>query len=247
MGKLRCTFQQEPTSNEANFLRPHQGGAETRTLCRWRASLCERTKALHKPVIYILGQLVLGCQWCTYFSAHFVQAVCCTGREIIIQGSDHFVCLPAPIERRSPAFFVEPRNAHGPLRGRAHIISGLKLRAHERAPLFCLPSLYGVNYFNTHKGRGGRMGRRVLTEEEEGWLRQNVTAPLHEQAAKLGVCTDTVKRLHVNLGLRQYPGAKYQPKKSATWKRPCIKCGCTKRRPRNHYLCKNCRREAGYG
>lgn len=91
------------------------------------------------------------------------------------------------------------------------------------------------------------MGRRVLTEEEEGWLRQNVTAPLHEQAAKLGVCTDTVKRLHVNLGLRQYPGAKYQPKRSAMWKRPCIKCGCTKRRPRNHYFCKSCRKEAGYG
>jgi hypothetical protein len=90
------------------------------------------------------------------------------------------------------------------------------------------------------------MGRRILTPEEKDWLRENVTRPLHEQARQLGVCTDTVKRLHVHLGLRQYPGAKYQPRKRKTWERPCISCGCTKRRPRNHYFCRSCRKEAGY-
>jgi len=91
------------------------------------------------------------------------------------------------------------------------------------------------------------MGRRILTPEEKDWLRENVTRPLHEQARQLGVCTDTVKRLHVHLGLRQYPGAKYQPRKRKTWERPCISCGCTKRRPRNHFFCKRCRQGLGYG
>jgi len=91
------------------------------------------------------------------------------------------------------------------------------------------------------------MGRRILTPEEKDWLRENVTRPLHEQARQLGVCTDTVKRLHVHLGLRQYPGAKYQPRKRKTWERPCISCGCTKRRPRNQYFCKRCRQGLGYG
>jgi len=91
------------------------------------------------------------------------------------------------------------------------------------------------------------MGRRILTPEEKDWLRENVTRPLHEQARQLGVCTDTVKRLHVHLGLRQYPGAKYQPRKRKTWERPCISCGCTKRRPRNHFFCKKCRQGLGYG
>ena len=91
------------------------------------------------------------------------------------------------------------------------------------------------------------MPTRILSNAETEWLRQHVTDPLSEQARHLGCCTDTVKRLHVQLGLRQYPGAKFQPKKSAYWKRPCIKCGDTKRRPRNHYMCKTCRKDAGYG
>lgn len=90
------------------------------------------------------------------------------------------------------------------------------------------------------------MPARVLTDDERQWLAEHVADPLAEQARHLGVCTDTVKRLHVQHGLRQYPGAKFQKRKRATWERPCINCGCTKRRPRNHYLCKTCRKEAGY-
>ena len=85
------------------------------------------------------------------------------------------------------------------------------------------------------------MAKRELSDDEKEWLRAHVADPLPEQASHLGVCTDTVKRLHVALGLRQYPGAKFQPRKPAYWKRPCMRCGTTKRRPRNHYFCAKCR------
>jgi len=89
--------------------------------------------------------------------------------------------------------------------------------------------------------------KRILSEDEKDWLRAHVADPLPEQASRLGCCTDTVKRLHVELGLRQYPGANFQPRKPALWTRPCTSCGSTKRRPRNHYFCKRCRQGLGYG
>lgn len=91
------------------------------------------------------------------------------------------------------------------------------------------------------------LAKRVLSDDEKEWLRDHVADPLAVQAEHLGCHPDTVKRLHVDLGLRQYPGAKFQRRKPANWRRPCISCGCTKRRPRNHYLCKKCRQGLGYG
>lgn len=91
------------------------------------------------------------------------------------------------------------------------------------------------------------MAKRILSAPEEEWLREHVADPLSEQAAFLGCCTDTVKRLHVQLGLRQYPGAKFQPKRSALWQRPCMRCGDTKRRPRNWFFCRKCRKELSIG
>ena len=49
------------------------------------------------------------------------------------------------------------------------------------------------------------MAKRELSDDEKEWLRAHVADPLPEQASHLGVCTDTVKRLHVALGLINIP------------------------------------------
>lgn len=89
-----------------------------------------------------------------------------------------------------------------------------------------------------------------LADDDVAWLRANhATHTYVEQAARIGCCVDTLKRILVRLDLRQFDGAKYQVRRSAEvpmWTRPCIRCGSTERRPKNHYLCSSCRKKAGY-
>lgn len=88
------------------------------------------------------------------------------------------------------------------------------------------------------------MGRKIsISEEDMAWLRKN-----HEHlsygtmAKRLGCCKDTLKRILVREGLQEFDGAKYTPvPKVNTWNRPCMRCGCTKSRPKNLYYCDPCR------
>ena len=91
--------------------------------------------------------------------------------------------------------------------------------------------------------RFGFMSRKIkLTQEELAWLRRHHhSLTLSELADRYSVCVDTIKRLLVKLELQYFPGAKYQHKPSPlTWRRPCIKCGTSKPRPRNQYICDSC-------
>lgn len=82
------------------------------------------------------------------------------------------------------------------------------------------------------------------------WLRENHEhTTLTDAAARMGVCVDTLKRLLVKQGLRDFPGAKYQVARvhqQDTWDRPCISCGRRDPRPRNWYFCRPCRSSRGY-
>jgi rRNA maturation endonuclease Nob1 len=95
------------------------------------------------------------------------------------------------------------------------------------------------------------MPRHVeLSSTDEDYLKQNHTTLSYNQMADdIGCCTDTLKRILVRLGLQEFDGAKYQLRREAdlkTWTRPCMGCGSEKKRPKNHYFCKACRRERGY-
>lgn len=87
-----------------------------------------------------------------------------------------------------------------------------------------------------------------LTDEQLKWL-----AEVHERysfvamANHIGCHVDTLKRILAREGLREFDGAKYTPAaKIDEWDRPCIQCGSTERRPKNWFMCSDCRRRAGY-
>jgi len=76
------------------------------------------------------------------------------------------------------------------------------------------------------------------------WLKENHRALSHKELAdEVGCCVDTLKRILHREGLQFFKGAKYvaineNPLKM--WDRPCIRCKCTKPRPKNQYICSRC-------
>ena len=89
-----------------------------------------------------------------------------------------------------------------------------------------------------------------VSDDNMKWLRENHdTVTLTEAAVRIGVCVDTLKRILVREGLREFEGAKYVVARKETvamWSRPCMDCGCTEERPKNWYYCKKCRSSRGY-
>lgn len=90
----------------------------------------------------------------------------------------------------------------------------------------------------------------VITDEDRQWLRQHHHHHSYSVLAqRLGCCTDTLKRILAREGLQEFDSAKYAvcpTRHTKTWSRPCMGCGSTKPRPKNHYFCKPCRRGMGY-
>ena len=87
------------------------------------------------------------------------------------------------------------------------------------------------------------MGHSIkLSVEQVEYLKQNhLKTSYADMSRKLGVCADTLKRMLVRLELQEFNGAKYHHRqKPKTWKRPCMKCKCTKPRPINQYICTSC-------
>lgn len=89
-----------------------------------------------------------------------------------------------------------------------------------------------------------------ITDDNMNWLsKHHADVTLTEAAHKLNVCVDTLKRILVREGLRDFEGAKYVVARKVTvamWNRACMDCGCTKTRPKNWYYCKKCRADRGY-
>lgn len=90
----------------------------------------------------------------------------------------------------------------------------------------------------------------AVTSDHLDWLKANVDrVPLSAAAAQVGCCVDTLKRILVRNGIKDFDGAKYVPSREfqqKTWSRPCLDCGCTKKRPKNYYYCFGCRAKRGY-
>jgi hypothetical protein len=82
------------------------------------------------------------------------------------------------------------------------------------------------------------------------WLTEHhAQVTLTEAARRLDVCVDTLKRILVREGLRDFEGAKYVVARKVTvamWERPCMDCKSTELRPKNWYYCKKCRSDRGY-
>lgn len=90
------------------------------------------------------------------------------------------------------------------------------------------------------------MPRKIaLTEEQVAWLtRHHNRRTFEDQARRIGCCVDTLKRILVRLGLREFDGAKYAMRaRQQVWIRPCMNCGCAKPRPRLQYICDTCTQE----
>ena len=89
-----------------------------------------------------------------------------------------------------------------------------------------------------------------VADEDLSWLRENHQVESYAvQAERIGCCIDTLKRILVREGLQDFDGAKYQVKRNHCqdrWSRPCMACGDSKARPKNHYFCRRCRRDRGY-
>lgn len=95
------------------------------------------------------------------------------------------------------------------------------------------------------------MPRRVpVSSEQVQWLR-DVHGQLgyDQMAERIGCCVDTLKRILARNDIEHFEAAKYEPRRASDfkmWTRPCITCGCTKKRPKNHYYCRSCRSKMGY-
>lgn len=95
------------------------------------------------------------------------------------------------------------------------------------------------------------MPKRVfVTRDNMHWLHTHHARTTYaEMARKLHVNVDTLKRILVREGLREFDGAKYQLARDndvPQWERACIKCGATTRRPKGWYFCKSCRHKQGW-
>lgn len=85
------------------------------------------------------------------------------------------------------------------------------------------------------------MPHRILQDSQLDYIRQHAGRPCSDLAAELGVHVDTLKRYMMRHGIREFPGAKYQHLDPVpTWRRPCMRCGCTRPRPRGQYRCDPC-------
>jgi len=63
-------------------------------------------------------------------------------------------------------------------------------------------------------------------------------------AAKVGCCTDTLKRILHRNGIVEFEGAKYANKPvPVMWTRPCTRCSDTKPREKWLYFCATCKLE----
>jgi hypothetical protein len=84
----------------------------------------------------------------------------------------------------------------------------------------------------------------ILSKDFLVWLRLNHNDFTHKELAdKANCCVDTMKRLLHREGLQIFEGAKYvaineNPLKM--WERPCLRCKCTKPRPKNQFICNPC-------
>jgi len=90
----------------------------------------------------------------------------------------------------------------------------------------------------------------LLTDDDKVWLKQNHSKQSYNSMARrIGVCSDTLKRILVREGLQEFDGAKYQCSREMhvkMWDRPCNNCGSTEHRPKNYFYCTPCRRRMGY-
>jgi len=77
------------------------------------------------------------------------------------------------------------------------------------------------------------------------WIESNLDSmTLSDMAKELDVCVDTFKRKLVKLGLKDFDGAKFVPPRdfnAAYWRRPCMRCKGTDRRPKNQFICSRCK------
>jgi IS30 family transposase len=97
-----------------------------------------------------------------------------------------------------------------------------------------------------------KIHRRPLTNQERDLLRYMLDNKYtyRAMAQRVGVCTDTLKRILMREGIAEFEGAKYAvaPAKSEkTWSRPCIKCRTTTPRPKWQYICDPCKSGAPSG
>jgi len=85
----------------------------------------------------------------------------------------------------------------------------------------------------------------ILTQEQEEWLEENCeTLSYADQARHIGCCVDTLKRILMRRGLVFFDGAKFATAASEhveMWSRPCMNCGCTKKRHKWSYVCDSCK------
>ena len=89
-----------------------------------------------------------------------------------------------------------------------------------------------------------------VSDTQMDWLRENHDSmSLNDVATRIGVCVDTLKRILVREGIREFEGAKYvvaRKESVSMWDRPCMECGKRESRPKNWYYCKDCRACRGY-
>ena len=82
-----------------------------------------------------------------------------------------------------------------------------------------------------------------LTTEQLDWLRSLPPESLPVQAERVGVCVDTLKRILVREGIREFDGAKFvAPLKVNYWTRPCQFCKKCVKRPKWQFICDRCAR-----
>jgi hypothetical protein len=91
----------------------------------------------------------------------------------------------------------------------------------------------------------------MVTDHDMQWLRDNHKNYRYpELADKIGVCTDTLKRILVREGLQDFAGAKYQvsraSKANQKWARPCMRCKSIRPRPKWQYICDKCKSHDSY-
>lgn len=89
-----------------------------------------------------------------------------------------------------------------------------------------------------------------VSEKQINWLKKNhESMSLNDVASQLGVCVDTLKRILVREGIRDFEGAKYVVARKEVvnmWDRACMDCGTKEQRPKNWYYCKACRAARGF-
>ena len=95
------------------------------------------------------------------------------------------------------------------------------------------------------------MPRKIsIPDDTIRWLHENHHhASYRDMADRVGCCIDTLKRILVREGLQEFQSPKYAPTPKhliQVWSRPCMNCGSTVPRPKNHYMCPSCRAQIGY-